>query len=104
MIGHGTEVKLLFEFCSDALRFLLRFRLRLRPQSYCRSVADKYIEWEFVLIAIDLVLHRVQAYRHLLFNMRPFSTHSFHVRDTHMTLLALYCRTIADLLVACFVQ
>ena len=43
-------------------------------------MADKYIEWEFVLIAIDLVLHRVQAYRHLLFNMKPFSTHSFHVR------------------------
>ncbi|CAN0328382.1 unnamed protein product, partial [Scytosiphon promiscuus] len=38
------------------------------PQSYCRSVADKYIECEFVLIAIDLALHRVQAYRHLLFN------------------------------------
>lgn len=44
------------------------------------SVADKYIECEFVLVAIDMVLHRVQAYRHLLFNRRPFSTHSFHVR------------------------
>lgn len=66
---------LLFDFPDRTLA-----RSLARPQSYCRSVADKYIEWEFVLIAIDLVLHRVQAYRHLLFNMKPFSTHSFHVR------------------------
>lgn len=42
-------------------------------------MADKYIECEFVLIAIDLALHRIQAYRHLLFNRRPFSSHNFHV-------------------------
>lgn len=50
-------------------------------QGYCCSVADKYIEYECVLIAIDLALHRIQAYRHLLFNRRPFSTHTFLVRS-----------------------
>ncbi|CAN0135598.1 unnamed protein product [Ascophyllum nodosum] len=54
--------------------------IRLGRCDFCRSVADKYIECEFVLVAIDLVLHRVQAYRHLLFNRRPFSIHSFHGR------------------------
>lgn len=48
-------------------------------QGSCRSVADKYIECEFVLIAIDLALHRIQAYRHLLFNRKPYSTHTFWV-------------------------
>jgi hypothetical protein len=31
-------------------------------------VADKYIEHEFVIIFLDLVLHKRQAYRHVLFN------------------------------------
>ncbi|CAM9211579.1 unnamed protein product [Scytosiphon promiscuus] len=69
----GRPVALLF-------REYNKGNIRLGRCSYCRSVADKYIECEFVLIAIDLALHRVQAYRHLLFNMRPFSTHSFHGR------------------------
>ncbi|CAM9598353.1 unnamed protein product [Ectocarpus fasciculatus] len=69
----GRPVALLF-------REYNKGNIRLGRCSYCRSVADKYIEWEFVLIAIDLALHRVQAYRHLLFNMRPFSTHSFRGR------------------------
>ncbi|CAN0217395.1 unnamed protein product [Pylaiella littoralis] len=69
----GRPVALLF-------REYNKGNIRLGRCSYCRSVADKYIECEFVLIAIDLALHRVQAYRHLLFNMKPFSTHSFHGR------------------------
>ncbi|CAN0092510.1 unnamed protein product [Laminaria digitata] len=54
--------------------------IRLGRCSYCCSVADKYVECEFVLIAIDLALHRIQAYRHLLFNRKPFSSHNFHGR------------------------
>ena len=34
----------------------------------CRAVADKYVEHEHVAVALSLVLHRTQAYRHLLFN------------------------------------
>jgi hypothetical protein len=34
-------------------------------------VADKYIEYELILVIIDIVRHRVQAYRHLLFNREP---------------------------------
>lgn len=34
----------------------------------CNLVADKYIEYELVLVVIDIILHRIQAYRHILFN------------------------------------
>ena len=34
-------------------------------------MADKYIEYELVLIVLDVALHKIQAYRHLLFNRRP---------------------------------
>uniref|UniRef100_A0A804M541 Protein ARV n=1 Tax=Zea mays TaxID=4577 RepID=A0A804M541_MAIZE len=34
----------------------------------CKAVADPYIECEFMIILIDLVLHKTRAYRHVLFN------------------------------------
>ncbi len=42
--------------------------LCLDGQEYCKQVADKYVEHEFVIIFLDLILHRPQAYRHVLFN------------------------------------
>ena len=38
--------------------------IRLTRCSVCNSVADKYIEYELILVAIDIVLHRIQAYRY----------------------------------------
>jgi len=35
----------------------------------CSEVVDKYIEYDPVLIFLDAILHKRQAYRHLLFNM-----------------------------------
>ncbi|XP_042424655.1 protein ARV 2-like isoform X2 [Zingiber officinale] len=43
--------------------------IRLMKCEYCRAVADPYIECEFMIILIDLILHKRKAYRHLLFNM-----------------------------------
>ena len=40
-------------------------------QSECGKIADKYIEYELILVVIDMVLHRQQVYRHLLFNRLP---------------------------------
>lgn len=34
----------------------------------CGNVADKYIEYELVLILIDVLLHRKPAFRHLFYN------------------------------------
>jgi hypothetical protein len=41
-------------------------------------VADKYIEYDPVIIMIDLVLLNEQAYRHILYNS------SFHVSHSRM--------------------
>ena len=41
------------------------------PQDHCHKIADKYVEFEFVIIFIDLLLLRLPVYRHLLFNRIP---------------------------------
>ena len=37
-------------------------------QVSCHKVVDKYIEFDPVIIFLDALLHKPQAYRHLLFN------------------------------------
>jgi hypothetical protein len=41
-------------------------------------VADKYIEYDPVIVMIDLVLLNEQAYRHILYNS------SFHVSQNYI--------------------
>ena len=48
--------------------------IRLTNCSECGAVADPYIEYEAVLLLLDLVGQRKQPYRHLLFNTRPAAT------------------------------
>lgn len=43
--------------------------LRLTACPSCNKFADKYIEYDRVLIFIDLLLLRPQAYRHVVFNV-----------------------------------
>ncbi|KAJ6328891.1 hypothetical protein OIU77_010550 [Salix suchowensis] len=43
--------------------------IRLMRCENCKAVADEYIECEFMIISIDLILHKTKAYRHLLFNV-----------------------------------
>jgi len=43
-------------------------RLLTTMQKDCHAVADKYVEYDNVLVVLDLILHRVGAYRHVLFN------------------------------------
>jgi hypothetical protein len=42
--------------------------VRLVACKSCKKDVDKYLEYESVLLAVDLVLHRTGAYRHLLLN------------------------------------
>ncbi|KAJ0963239.1 hypothetical protein J5N97_028361 [Dioscorea zingiberensis] len=42
--------------------------IRLMKCENCKAVADPYIECEFMIILIDLILHKPKAYRHLLYN------------------------------------
>lgn len=50
--------------------------IRLTRCEQCGNVSDKYIEYEFILVAIDLILHRKQAFRHLLYNRQEFESSS----------------------------
>lgn len=56
------------------------------PQGQCHEIADKYIEFEPIVIAIDLVLLSRPTYRHVLYNtefkvMREFMAifHSYFI-------------------------
>ncbi|WBW73233.1 Arv1-like family protein Arv1 [Schizosaccharomyces osmophilus] len=42
--------------------------IRVAQCRNCKQFADKYIELDFVLISIDVILMKPQVYRHLLFN------------------------------------
>ena len=42
--------------------------IRLSVCSQCGSVADRYIEYETILLLLDLVGQKRAAYRHLLYN------------------------------------
>ncbi|KAH7673787.1 Arv1 protein [Dioscorea alata] len=48
--------------------------IRLMKCDNCKAVADPYIECEFMIILIDLILHKPKAYRHLLYNMLSFKS------------------------------
>ncbi|GKV49403.1 hypothetical protein SLEP1_g56154 [Rubroshorea leprosula] len=43
--------------------------IRLMKCGNCGAVADDYIECEFMILLIDLILHKPKAYRHLLYNV-----------------------------------
>ena len=47
--------------------------IRLTVCAHCGAVADPYIEYEAVLLLLDVVGQSPQAYRHLLHNTEPLS-------------------------------
>jgi DNA-directed RNA polymerase subunit RPC12/RpoP len=61
-VNCGKEVKSLFKKYSASV-------LKLTDCENCHSVADKYVEYDVVIIIIDLVLLQKVAYRHILFNV-----------------------------------
>ncbi|EYC02975.1 hypothetical protein Y032_0096g2873 [Ancylostoma ceylanicum] len=44
--------------------------IRLSDCKNCGEVVDKYVEFETVLVVIDLIIHNISAYRHLIYNMK----------------------------------
>uniref|UniRef100_A0A0D9ZE12 Protein ARV n=1 Tax=Oryza glumipatula TaxID=40148 RepID=A0A0D9ZE12_9ORYZ len=67
-VGCGRRVKTLYMQYSPG-------NIRLMKCDTCKAVADPYIECEFMIILIDLILHKTRAYRHLLFNkLRIYSS------------------------------
>ncbi|KAJ1295378.1 hypothetical protein BS78_01G219700 [Paspalum vaginatum] len=60
-VGCGGRVKTLFVQYSPG-------NIRLMKCDNCKAVADPYNLCEFMIILIDLILHKTRAYRHILFN------------------------------------
>lgn len=50
--------------------------IRLMKCGNCKAVADEYIECELMILVIDLILHKIRAYRHLFYNR--FSRETLH--------------------------
>ncbi|WVZ06342.1 hypothetical protein V8G54_019688 [Vigna mungo] len=53
--------------------------IRLMKCENCRAVADEYIECEIMILVIDLILHKLKAYRHLLHNVINQKTMKFQI-------------------------
>lgn len=58
--------------CGEPIDFLYqeysKNNIKLNRCPKCGGIADKYIEFELLLVLIDVILHRKPALRHLLYN------------------------------------
>lgn len=53
---------------SDLYEEVLKGHLTLNICQNCKKTADKFVEYEYTLIFLNLVLCKPQAYRHLIYN------------------------------------
>ncbi|KAI5249999.1 ARV1-like protein [Aureobasidium subglaciale] len=63
--------------------------VRLTQCPRCKRFADKYVEHDFVVLFIDLVLIKPQVYRHLLFNRLGREGGRFHPSIIRLGVLLL---------------
>lgn len=61
-------------------------------QPSCKQFADKYIEFDNVIIAIDVILLKPQVYRHLLFNTYGTDDDRFDRQVRNLAVLILLSR------------
>ncbi|XP_060527392.1 protein ARV1 [Cylas formicarius] len=60
-INCGEKVANLYKRYSETV-------LKLSVCGRCKQISDKYVEYDPVVIVIDLILLRIMAYRHVLLN------------------------------------
>lgn len=68
---------------ADVYKEFSKGSVRLTRCDHCHKHADKYIEMEFVLICLDLILHKPQVYRHILYNRLSPNERGIDVRIYH---------------------
>jgi hypothetical protein len=76
--------------CCPKLYIAYTTNIRLLRCESCQCVLDKYLEFDLVLVFIDLVLLKSPAYRHILLNIPQF-THVWRLALV-MLLLDVYVR------------
>ncbi|XP_071787569.1 protein ARV1-like [Asterias amurensis] len=60
-IDCGKEALELYKIYSGGM-------IKIAHCGYCKGVVDKYVEFDPVIIVLDALLYKPQAYRHILFN------------------------------------
>lgn len=72
MGGGGLERSMCCVHCGTAVNEVyVQYspgNIRLTKCAKCKCVADEYVECEMMIVLIDLILHKPEAYRHLFFN------------------------------------
>ena len=61
----------------------------------CSKVSDKYVEFDSLLIFIDLLLHRSSAYRHLIYNRLSLYKTNYYVMCLCMMSISVFFESIA---------
>jgi hypothetical protein len=64
--------------------------IRLSTCAHCQSPVDEYVENETLIVIIDAILHKPEAYRHLFFNYPEL--HNFNLLNL------IWKATLVDLL------
>jgi hypothetical protein len=59
--------------------------------SHCNQLVDKYTEYDFVIIIIDLILHKSEVYRHLIFNRMSAYDTGIDYNTIKVGMLVLFC-------------
>ncbi|CAG9772602.1 unnamed protein product [Ceutorhynchus assimilis] len=83
-INCGEKTKSLFKKYSETV-------LKLTNCDNCNEIADKYLEYDIVIIIIDLILLNTMAYRHILLNTK---FKHFWKLSVILILLESYCKWV----------
>lgn len=68
----GSSVNMLFKKYGTS-------SIRLFQCSNCQEFADKYVEFDLVVLFIDLILLKKQAYRNIVFNRISYDRNGLNV-------------------------
>jgi hypothetical protein len=71
--------------CQQTVKDFGQGSFSLMRCSECGDVCDKFVEFELTLVVIELILHRVGAYRHVLFNRLAPDSASHWLRGARQT-------------------
>jgi hypothetical protein len=65
--------------------------IRMTRCSHCGDLVDKYAEYDFVIIILDMILHKSQVYRHLIFNRMETYDVGIDKSLLKLTMAILFC-------------
>ncbi|KAG6553432.1 hypothetical protein Mapa_005167 [Marchantia paleacea] len=67
--------------------------IRLSNCATCGGIVDKYVEYEIMIVIMDVILHKYEAYRHVFFNYPRLNRLNLQALVWKATLLSLLLDT-----------